>query len=37
MGEITHHLWPMFGICLIVLGIVTCFPGFAMAPVGWMR
>jgi C4-dicarboxylate transporter, DctM subunit len=37
MGEITRHLWPMFGICLVVLAIVTYFPKFVMAPVVWFR
>jgi C4-dicarboxylate transporter, DctM subunit len=37
MGAITRELTPMFLICLVVLGIVTFMPGFAMAPVSWFR
>jgi C4-dicarboxylate transporter DctM subunit len=37
MGEITRDLIPMFMICCVVLGIITYFPNFVMAPVYWFR
>jgi C4-dicarboxylate transporter DctM subunit len=37
MWGITRELAPMFGICCLVLAIVTYFPSFVMAPVEWFR
>lgn len=37
MWGITRELAPMFGLCCLVLAIVTYFPAFVMAPVHWFR
>jgi len=37
MWGITKELTPMFGLCCLVLAVVTYFPGFVMAPVYWFR
>jgi len=37
MWGITKELAPMFGLCCIVLGIITFLPSFVMAPVYWFR
>ncbi len=37
MWGITKELAPMFGLCCLVLAIVTYFPAFVMAPVHWFR
>ena len=37
MWPITRELGPMFGICCLVLAVITYMPGFVMAPVAWFR
>ena len=37
MWGTTKELGPMFGLCCIVLAVVTYFPAFVMAPVAWFR
>jgi C4-dicarboxylate transporter DctM subunit len=37
MWGITKELGPMFGLCCLVLAVITYFPAFVMAPVAWFR